>query len=657
MKKIFKKIHIFSLFSLLAILFTVSDVFIYADEKDYYEFNEAGYYVEETTESIDLGYGVTYNRDTAYLASFNKSKLQGNAAGSGGGGIAEVNKFYPQQVNKLELSSLKDVKVVPYAILSGANWNTSTVRNAAKYYEESNPGWRVLAAINGDFFRINDSVKASTGVTVSQGEFYKAISNHSGINTLAIRNTDSGKQLFATTVSTTVPVLTIYDEKGDIVKKFNIDKVNEEPNENEISVYYNTRVNAFESATKVMTCKNVFLINNPSCSVTSIAGSFYGKGIVSDIATSEVTLRNNQFALKCLNDEINNYLKINASVRVQYEYIDESVKDINNFIGFPYTLVSNGDAADTSDYYRHPRTMIGQKEDGSIVMAVVDGRQPSKDMYGATANEMQALMTYYGCVDAWNLDGGGSSTLIIRKQPTVILQDSYKDREDSSWYVTNSPSDSSERSDGNCLLIVVKVPEVEIAVENILSDSITINVALLTVLDKYKNLYLLLNGEMLPVVNGKVSFNQLDPHTDYTAYLYYKDGDKYNYLLYAYNVNTAYEVPSNLKINYSIVQKNDKTFYVFKFKVDNKDAIKRISINVGDETYNTVNDTISIEPSLELLKNLKDLKVSILYNLDDRKENHVTDIEAVEVTWEANFIMNEILKTFDYKIEGCYILE
>lgn len=666
MKKIFKKINIFNLFSLLVILFIVSNVFVKANEKDYFELNEAGYYVEETTEEFDLGYGVTYNRDTAYLATFNKSKIKGNAAGAGGGGTAEINKFYAQQINKLEISSLKDAKLVPYAVLSGTNWSTSSVRNAAKDYEDNNPGWRVIAAINGDFFKIKESVKASTGVTVSQGEFYKAVSNHAGVNTLAIRNTDSGKQLFSTTVSKSIPVLTIYNDEGEIVAKYNINKVNEEPNDNEISLYYNTKVENFSSSTNFVTCKNVLLINNPSCSVTTVSGSYYGKGKISENITSEITLKNSQFALKCLNDEINSYLNINTNVRVQYEYVDESLNGIYNFIGFPCSLINNGNPESTEYLmtkgddlinYRHPRTMIGQKEDGTIIMAVVDGRQPNKNMYGATAYEMQALMGYYGCVDAWNLDGGGSTTLIIRKQANVILENSYNDRDDNSWYVTNSPSDSSERSDGNCLLVVVKVPEAEITIDNILSDSITINVVLLTELEKYKDLYLLLNGEMLPVVNGKVTFSQLDPHTDYVAYLYYKDGEQYNYLLYSYNVNTAYENPCNLKMNYSIVQKNDETLYVFKFNLDNMETIKRISITVNNKTYNTTNGSLTIEPSLELLKDLKNLKISILYNLDDRKENHTETIIPVEINYQSDFFMDEICRTISFKIDSCYISE
>ena len=61
---------------------------------------------------------------------------------------------------------------------------------------------------------------------------------------------------------------------------------------------------------------------------------------------------------------------------------------------------------------RHPRTAVGILPDGSKVFVVVDGR--SSKSQGATIEEMQKIMMWLGCTDALNLDGGGSSTMVVR---------------------------------------------------------------------------------------------------------------------------------------------------------------------------------------------------------------------------------------------------
>lgn len=60
---------------------------------------------------------------------------------------------------------------------------------------------------------------------------------------------------------------------------------------------------------------------------------------------------------------------------------------------------------------RHPRTAIGIRKDGTRILVTVDGRTP--DSQGASIPEMQEIMHWLGCVDALNLDGGGSTTMVV----------------------------------------------------------------------------------------------------------------------------------------------------------------------------------------------------------------------------------------------------
>jgi len=83
--------------------------------------------------------------------------------------------------------------------------------------------------------------------------------------------------------------------------------------------------------------------------------------------------------------------------------------------GFPPDIMSG----------RSPRTAVGLKENGDIVLFVADGR--SKESSGLTLWETGEILQAFGVVDAINLDGGGSSEMVIGDR------------------VLNAPSDKRER--------------------------------------------------------------------------------------------------------------------------------------------------------------------------------------------------------------------
>lgn len=59
----------------------------------------------------------------------------------------------------------------------------------------------------------------------------------------------------------------------------------------------------------------------------------------------------------------------------------------------------------------HPRTAVGYRADGTLVLLIVDGRQVASR--GVYLEELAAMMLELGCIEAINLDGGGSSTLVV----------------------------------------------------------------------------------------------------------------------------------------------------------------------------------------------------------------------------------------------------
>ena len=88
--------------------------------------------------------------------------------------------------------------------------------------------------------------------------------------------------------------------------------------------------------------------------------------------------------------------------------LDIGVRDA---VSFGPALIVNGVAAKYSGAGGglNPRTAIGQREDGAILLLVIEGRKTSS--MGATMADLIKVMQDYGAVNAANLDGGMSSAM------------------------------------------------------------------------------------------------------------------------------------------------------------------------------------------------------------------------------------------------------
>jgi exopolysaccharide biosynthesis protein len=102
------------------------------------------------------------------------------------------------------------------------------------------------------------------------------------------------------------------------------------------------------------------------------------------------------------------------SVLVLGNYTLKEVKDkkIRDAVNFGPFLVINGEPTikgGNGGGGLQPRTAIGQRKDGTVLMLVIDGRKI--DSVGATLKEVQDIMIQYGAYNAANLDGGSSTTM------------------------------------------------------------------------------------------------------------------------------------------------------------------------------------------------------------------------------------------------------
>ncbi|MCW3088495.1 MAG: hypothetical protein JWQ78_1881 [Sediminibacterium sp.] len=71
---------------------------------------------------------------------------------------------------------------------------------------------------------------------------------------------------------------------------------------------------------------------------------------------------------------------------------------------------------------KHPRTAMGYTPDGKLVLMVIQGRTPGK-AEGATLTQEARMLKEVGCIEALNLDGGGSSCLLINGKQTIDPSD------------------------------------------------------------------------------------------------------------------------------------------------------------------------------------------------------------------------------------------
>jgi exopolysaccharide biosynthesis protein len=70
---------------------------------------------------------------------------------------------------------------------------------------------------------------------------------------------------------------------------------------------------------------------------------------------------------------------------------------------------------------KHPRTAMGYTKDNKLIILVVEGRNPNAS--GATLQKEAQILKDLGCIEALNLDGGGSSCLLINGKETIKISD------------------------------------------------------------------------------------------------------------------------------------------------------------------------------------------------------------------------------------------
>jgi len=324
---------------------------------------------------------------------------------------------------------------VIHSVRDGSKTTRTTVLDIAKDFEEKT-GQKVVFASNGDYFDLNTGSNMESyvnqGIVISKGSF--ATKHCIGFDNL-------GKVAIGRMTEVEQKINLVVGGKNYLYK---IDKYNEAPLQNEIAIYN-------KAGTYTLNEVGVYIITSTSSNLSQLPVWGESKKMTKGekITSSSFTLKSGQFAVVLKDGAINDYFFENIKYGVEVDLVETPSGDFTgcSWVLGGYDILVNNYVQNTTCHTDNdgsgnaPRTFIGFKEDGTCFVCVVDGRQPLYSV-GISVNEEASLAKSLGAKYALELDGGGSSTVVLRIDDVLTLR--------------NKPSDGKMRTVSNAIMLVEK---------------------------------------------------------------------------------------------------------------------------------------------------------------------------------------------------------
>ena len=338
-----------------------------------------------------------------------------------------------QLISSVTTSSSSNARLDVYASLSKDGIKGKSVLNLANEYQALHPELQVVAAANADYFSYSSGLYYPINALVSGSDVIK-YNNHEKYKSLTV-NTDGTYKVSKTNSVTNNYFLTIYDSDGlHPIYETILSGQNTIPGDNQTSFFYKNTSVVTNSET------SFFEVKLPTAYFNQ--ASIYIKGEVSGKITSTTTLP----IIATKNRVVIDMLLQNPVIRVsKRQSLNSNDSALTIGVGSQplvngviQSASSIGDQSVSFCNARHPRTSLGFKANGDIVLAAIDGRQTN--MSGASLTEEAEVMKQLGCVDCFNFDGGGSTELVTLQNGSLAY--------------FNSPSETY-RSVVDIILIVV----------------------------------------------------------------------------------------------------------------------------------------------------------------------------------------------------------
>ena len=495
--------------------------------------------------------------------------------------------FQEHFVQWVDLKKENDVRIVTWTKQKADNWAASTTREAAIEWEKYHPGWVVVAGTNGDFFSNSGAnTKEPTTNYMQEGDMFR--SEYSKLPRSVIGFKKDGSYIVGEPKLTENMLLHIYAEDGSVLEKIPISGYNTAATSDGITLYTKDCVETYD-LTGYTVCEGTYTIcrvaNTKNKSVfikgemnISRAGNAEEKPCMTreelkeDGTTKTTTVR--EFYIATKNQEVVSKLKSGVKVKCQYDFVDEWA-DVINTMGYKYDLLLNGKSqhqksTNADCYTDHPRTFIGFKEDGTPVLMVIDGRGSSTNPVkegncGVSLFEGAEIMKLAGCVNAYNLDGGGSSTLIARN-------------ENGGFDVINRPSDYGyERSTGNAIFLVMRDPAVETVSGRSSASTISIKRKTTDYAKSVTDIKVTVNGKTYEMESDEVIATGLLENTVYDVNVEYK--------LNGELCKSSYKASTNMYDPGVDINPTSKGFNIGLRQSDENLITSKVTIRVEDQEY------------------------------------------------------------------------
>ncbi len=291
-------------------------------------------------------------------------------------------------------------------------------------------GYTVVAAVNGDFFDTSSGVPL--GMSVHEGKIKNSGANYS--NAVGFRQ--DGTAFLA-------PVRFDFSFIVNDNAIYNFNHVNKPRGVSNGMHFYNREYGASTKTT--VECTEIVLEadDSPELSINGTIGA-----VVSEVRMNAMNtpINDNQIVLSAA---VGTSQAAILAALVPGDQVSFSVTDQTGVWGDTaeaigaYQIIAQYGAVTTTDKVSNPRTCLGIKADGSVMLYAVDGRQSGYSV-GMNLSDVAAYMLEKGCVSVINFDGGGSTTFAARMPGDVSAK------------VLNAPSDGKERSISNGLLFVLR---------------------------------------------------------------------------------------------------------------------------------------------------------------------------------------------------------
>jgi hypothetical protein len=416
------------------------------------------------------------------------------------------------------------------------------------------------------------------------GDMYRA-EKSSASNRFTIGWKEDGSVIVGDPAVSSDIYLRIYDDnKEEIVQNVKINKVNTNPSASGITLYTKDAKSTYD-----LTGYTVYDCEYEICRISS-GGYVFVKGTVLETVTlgAGSVPGDNHFYLASKDGSLDGVISSGDYIKCEYVY-EGAWSNVQNSVGYIDQVLANGvpqhrESTDAFAYTSHPRTLIGFREDGTTVFMVIEGRgKPADYQVGVSHYESGQLLQAQGCVNGYNLDGGGSSTLIVRNNH-------------GGFDVLNDPSDGSERSDGNHCLVVMRDPGFIFSGIDSTYDNAVVNLRVVNqdYFNTLSNIKVTLNGVTKDYVDGGVSFDNVEMSTTYKVEVTYDSPSTYdesvltNKKYVNYLTTPEYEYPEH---GLYVKGKTDSSITIAKdTTLATASQIQDVIVHIGNNTFNLGNN-------------------------------------------------------------------